>query len=153
VNRLGPAKSEFLGCLVNCLLRKTDKLLDITNRSLDIHCRNIQTKRRQLNCDHVLGVCNILPELLNIQRTTEHSEHMAMRCRGQSLIGVESPIQIGKKSMTGPTQYIIDGNVIIEIRKGALRRAVMSLADIHVLIGIITHRQNCGLPWERMAAP
>jgi hypothetical protein len=78
---------------------------------------------------------------------------MAMRRRGESFINVETPIQIRKESMTGPTQYIVYSNVIIEIRKGALRRAVMSLADIHVLIGIIAHRQNRCLPWERMAAP
>jgi hypothetical protein len=94
MNRLRATKTEFLGRLVHSILRQTDKLLDIADRSLYVHRWNMKTERRELDCHHILRIRNILPELLNIQRTTKHPEQMAMRSRGQGLGCIESTIHI-----------------------------------------------------------
>jgi hypothetical protein len=54
----------------------------------------MKTEGRELDCDHVLRIRNILPELLNIQRTAEHPEQMAMRSRCQGLGYIQCPIHI-----------------------------------------------------------
>jgi hypothetical protein len=82
MHRLRPTKPEFLGCLVHCILRKTHKLLNIADRTLNIHGWHMKAKRGQLNGDHILGVGNVLPKLLNVQRTSEHPKHMTMRRGG-----------------------------------------------------------------------
>jgi hypothetical protein len=55
----------------------------------------MKAKRGQLNGNHVLTVGYILTELLNIQRTSKHPKHMAMRCRCQGLVDIQRPVEIG----------------------------------------------------------
>jgi hypothetical protein len=66
MDRLRAAQTEFLGCLVHSILREAHKLLDIADRALDVHGRNVETERGKVNGNHVLGMRHILPELLNV---------------------------------------------------------------------------------------
>jgi hypothetical protein len=82
MDRLRAAQTKLLGCLVHRILRKRDELLDIPDRTLNIHGRNMEAERGKLNSNHILRVRDIHAELLNVQGTTEHSEQVPMRSRG-----------------------------------------------------------------------
>jgi hypothetical protein len=94
VDWLCATEPEFLGSLVYSLLRQSHKLLDIADWALNIHCWNIESERRKLDCNHILRRRYILSELLDIKWTTEHPEHMTMRCRSNVLVLEETTIEI-----------------------------------------------------------
>jgi hypothetical protein len=94
VDGLRATQPELLGRLVNRLLRQSDELLDVTDWTLDVHGWNMKTKRRQLNCNHILRSRDVFTKLLYIQGTTEHSQHMAMRGWGDVLVLEERSIHV-----------------------------------------------------------
>jgi hypothetical protein len=101
----------------------------------------MKAKRGQLNGNHILTVGYILPKLLNVKWTSKHPKHMAMRCRRQGLVNIERSVEIRQECMTGPADNIRQGYITIQIRQGTLGGTIVSLACIHVLIGIVAHRK------------
>jgi hypothetical protein len=99
----------------------------------------MEAERRKLNGNHILRVGNILTKLLNVQGTTKHPEHMTMRCRGHCLVRVETTVEIRQKGVAAPARDIRQCNVIVQVGKSTLGRAIVSLADIHILVCIVAH--------------
>jgi hypothetical protein len=153
VHGLGATQTKLLGCLVHRILRKRDELLDIPDRSLHIHGRNMEAKRGKLDGYHILGMGDILSELLNIQGTSEHSEQVPVRSRGQSLGSVKLAIHVRQQGMAIPTGHIRERDVVIEVGQGTLGRAIVPFARVHVLVGVVADRKDRGTPWKGMAAP
>jgi hypothetical protein len=55
----------------------------------------MKTQRGKSYRYDIIGCCQILPILLDIQRTTKQTESAARRCRSQLLISVDPAIHIG----------------------------------------------------------
>jgi hypothetical protein len=116
MDRLRATQTEFLGCLVHSILREAHKLLDIADRTLHIHGRNMEAEWGKVNGHHVLGMRHILPELLNVQRTTEHPKHVTVGSRSQRLVDIQRPVKIRQERMAVPTGHIGQGHVIVQVR-------------------------------------
>jgi hypothetical protein len=133
----GTLEAHLLGRLLHGFLRKSHKLFDIPHRSLDVHVRNIETQRGELNRYHFLCRGRVFAILFNIKRTPKETKGRPRRCRNQVTLRIETPIEIREKSMPDPTGVIRHTGICVEACHGAFGRAKMPFACVHVLICII----------------
>ncbi len=144
---LTPLQAEFVGSLFDRLARELDELLDITGRCLEIGARNMET-----NGGHFGLQCAMTQELTllsNIQRSPKHTKN---RATGSRLNLPKLTIQILKQRMTIPTNRIGQTGLAVEIGKSTLRRTLMTLAHKGLVLRILAHRKDTGLPRKGMAA-
>jgi hypothetical protein len=153
MNGLGSLEAQFLRGLINGLLRQCHELLDIAHRALNIHRRNVKTKRGQLDCDDVISKGCLLAELVNAQRTPEKSERRTRWGGNEISLAIETPVEIRQQGMPSPTIHVRDMRLSVQIGQCAFGRAKMPLACIHRFVGIKGDRKHTGSPSECVATP
>jgi hypothetical protein len=113
----------------------------------------MESKRGKLNSNHLISKRRLFAELLNAERTPEHTKGRSRRRRKEVALGIESSIEVLKKRMASPSSSIGDIRLGVEIGQTAFRGTEVALAGIHRLIGIVRNGEHTGRMEEGMAAP
>jgi hypothetical protein len=113
----------------------------------------MESKRGKLNSNDLIPKGRLFAELLNAERTPEHTKGSSGRRGKEIALGIESSIEVLKKRMTRPSSSIGDIRLSVEIGQSAFRGTEVALAGIHRLIGIVRNGEHAGGMEEGMAAP
>lgn len=106
----------------------------------------MKTNRRHLGLQS--AVTQELTLLSDIQRSAKHAKN---RPTGSGLNLSKLTLQILKQRMAIPTNRVGQTRLTLEIRKSTLGGTLMTLADKHLVLRVLAHRQNTRLPGKGMA--
>jgi hypothetical protein len=113
----------------------------------------MESKRGKLNSDHLISKRRLFAELLNAERTPEHTKGGSGRRGKEIALGIEGPIEVVKKRMASPSSSIREIRLGVEIGQSAFRGAEVAFAGIHRLIGVIGNGEHTWRMKEGMATP
>jgi len=65
----------------------------------------------------------------------------------------ERSVEIRQEGMASPTNDIRQRDVVVQVGQGALGSTEVTLAGVHVLVGVIGQGKHTGLPRKGMATP
>jgi hypothetical protein len=94
MDRLRPLEAHLLARLVHRLLRQRHELLHVPDRSLDVHCREVQAKGWKLYGHDFIRTCNIIAELVNVQGAPKQTECGSGRGRDEFFLRIDRPIEV-----------------------------------------------------------